>query len=215
MVYLANNFSTHEYDTMRYMTELFNIHYILINYGYLGILVIIFLESGIFFPLPGDSLIFTAGLLSPMLHFNIILLTFLVFLAAFLGGVAGYYIGTKLEFLYRFEFFRKIFKEKYMNDAHMFFEKHGLSALLLSRFIPVVRTFTPIVAGMAEMRYQDFIKYSLLGSFIWSAVFVLGGYYLGKSFPQLQDYLPLVITIVVLLSILPGIIHYFSAKSQK
>jgi membrane-associated protein len=195
------------------MNQFFDIPNIIFTYGYLGILIIVFLESGIFFPLPGDSLIFTAGLLAPMLHFNIVILTILVFLAAFLGGVIGYYIGTKLEFLYQYEFFRKVLKKKYMDDAHIFLDKHGLSAMLLSRFIPVVRTFLPIVAGMVRMNYRNFIRYSLLGSFLWSAVFTLGGYFLGKSFPNMHDYLPLVITVVVLLSILPGVIHYFRSRN--
>jgi membrane-associated protein len=194
------------------MDYLFNTHYVLVTYGYIGILAIVFLESGIFFPLPGDSLIFTAGLLAPVLHFNIIFLVLLIFLAAFFGGIAGYYIGTKLDFFYKYDLFRKIFKKKYMNDAHGFLEKHGLSAMLLSRFVPVVRTFLPIVAGVVKMDYKDFIRYSLLGSFIWSAVFTLGGYFLGKSFPHMQDYLPLVITVVVIVSILPGVYHYFKLK---
>lgn len=196
------------------MNQFFDIPHFLITYGYLGIIFIVFLESGIFFPLPGDSLIFTAGLFAPMLHFNIVFLTLLIFLAAFLGGVAGYYIGTKLEHLYKYEFFRKLIKKKYMDDAQVFLGKHGLSAMLLSRFIPVVRTFLPIVAGMVKMKYEDFIRFSLLGSLVWSSVFVLGGYYLGKSFPQLQDYLPLVITAVVFISILPGVYHYFHNRGK-
>src|SRR5260221_8204097 len=111
------------------MNQLLDIHYLLITYGYLGILIIVFLESGIFFPLPGDSLIFTAGLLAPMLHFNIVFLIFLVFLAAFLGGIAGYYIGTKLEFLYHYSFFRKVLKKKYIDHAQAFFQKHGFRAM--------------------------------------------------------------------------------------
>lgn len=191
------------------MNQLFDIPHLIITYGYLGIFIIIFLESGVFFPLPGDSLIFTAGLLAPMLHFNITFLTFLIFLSAFLGGLAGYYIGTKIELLHRYAFFRKVLQKKYIDEAHAFFEKHGLSALLLSRFVPVIRTFTPIVAGIAHMEYRDFLRYSLLGSFVWSAVFTLGGYFLGQSFPHLQDYLVYVITAVVIISILPGVYHFW------
>ncbi|HEV7702560.1 MAG TPA: VTT domain-containing protein [Candidatus Paceibacterota bacterium] len=197
------------------MDRLFDITYLVTHFGYIGILIIVFLESGIFFPLPGDSLIFTAGLLAPTLHFNIALLALLVFLAAFLGGIAGYYIGTKLDFLYTYPFFRKIFKEKYTNDANAFLKKHGLSAMVLSRFIPIVRTFMPIVAGMVKMDYKDFIKYSLLGSLIWSSVFVLGGYFLGKSFPQIGEYLLYVILIIVFLSILPGVIHFLKNRGNK
>ncbi len=196
------------------MHQLFDLTYIITEYGYLAILIIVFLESGIFFPLPGDSLLFTAGLLAPTLGYNIIFLAFSIFIVAFFGGVAGYYIGTKLDFLYRYSFFRKIFKKKYTDDAHNFLEKHGLSAMLLSRFIPVVRTFLPIVAGMVRMKYTDFIKYSLLGSAVWSSVFVFGGYFLGEAFPQIQEYLLYVIIIIVILSLLPALRHFWKKKHK-
>lgn len=194
------------------MAHFFDITYLITHYGYLGILVIVFLESGIFFPLPGDSLIFTAGLLAPVLGFNIIFLTLLVFLAAFSGGLVGYYLGTKIEHLHRYAFFRKILKKERIDKAHIFFQKYGLSAMILSRFIPVARTFTPIVAGIADMKYSDFVNYSFLGSLIWSAVFTLSGYFLGRVFPQMLDYLLYVIIIVVFLSILPLIFHLFEQK---
>ncbi len=197
------------------MLHIFNITNILTTYGYIGIFVIIFLESGIFFPLPGDSLIFAAGLLAATLHFNIVFLVFLIFLAAFLGGLAGYYIGTKLDFLYRYGFFRKAIKKEYLDNAGIFLKHHGLSSILLSRFIPVVRTFLPIVAGMARMKYADFLRYSFLGSVVWSAVFVLGGYFLGKSFPHIQNYLLYIIIIVVVISILPGVYHWLKHKRKK
>jgi len=194
------------------MNNILDISSIIATYGYPGILIIVFLESGIFFPLPGDSLIFTAGLLAPFYHYNVYTLTLLIFLSAFLGGIAGYYIGTKLEYLYRFSLFRKILKRKYLDDAHDFLTKHGLSALLLSRFVPVVRTFLPIVAGMARMKYSDFIRFSLLGSFIWSAAFTLGGYFLGRSFPEIDKYLTLTIILVVFVSILPAVFHLLKKK---
>ena len=197
------------------MNHLFDLTYLITNYGYIGILVIVFLESGIFFPLPGDSLLFTAGLLAPVLGYNVVLLAFLVFVAAFLGGIVGYYIGTKLDFLYNYSFFRKIFKKKYTDDAHNFLEKHGLFAMILSRFIPIVRTFLPIVAGMVRMNFYDFVKYSFLGSIIWSATFVFGGYFLGRSFPQIQEYLLYVVIIVVFISILPAIYHFIKERKSK
>ena len=196
------------------MNALFDTTQIITTYGYLGIFVVVFLESGIFFLLPGDSLIFTAGLMAPIVHFNIILLTFLVFLSAFTGGLVGYYIGTKIEHLRTYSFFRKILKQEYIDEAHLFFEKHGLSSMILSRFMPVVRTFLPIVAGIARMKYSDFLKYGALGAFVWSVSFTLGGYYLGKIFPQLEFYLVYVISIIVVLSILPGIIHLWRRKQN-
>lgn len=194
------------------MHDIFNLTELITNYGYIGILLIVFLESGIFFPLPGDSLLFTAGLLAPTLGFNVFMLAFLIFVFAFLGGIVGYYIGTKLDFLYQYKFFRKIFKKKYTDEAHAFLEKHGLSAMILSRFIPIVRTFLPIVAGMVRMNYFDFIRYSFLGSIVWSGTFVFGGYFLGRSFPQIQDYLLYIVIGIVIISILPAVYHFLKHK---
>jgi membrane-associated protein len=196
------------------MHEFFNLTSLITNYGYIGILIIVFLESGIFFPLPGDSLLFTAGLLAPTLGYNVIFLAFSIFVVAFLGGIAGYYIGTKLDFLHQYSFFRKIFKKKYTDEAHAFLEKHGLSAMILSRFIPIVRTFLPIVAGMVRMNYYDFIRYSLVGSLVWSCLFVFGGYFLGQSFPQIQNYLLYIVIIIVLVSLLPGVYHIHKGRNK-
>src|SRR5262249_8820345 len=96
--------------------------------------------------------------------------------------------------------------------AHEFLKKHGLSAVFFSRFFPVVRTFLPIVAGMVRMKDRDFVKDSLLACLIWSAVFTLAGYYFGKGFPQTERYLTLSITIVVVISILPGVFHFLKKK---
>lgn len=196
------------------MENLFDLTHLITTYGYIGILVIVFLESGIFFPLPGDSLLFTAGLLAPALGWNVVLLSFSIFIVAFLGGIAGYYIGTKLDFLYNYSLFRKIFKKKYTDDAHNFLEKHGLFAMILSRFIPVVRTFLPIVAGMVRMNFADFLKYSFIGSIVWSVTFVFGGYFLGRTFPQIADYLHWVIIVIVIVSILPAVYHFIKERRK-
>jgi membrane-associated protein len=149
-----------------------------------------------------------------VVHFNIVFLTFFVFLSAFLGGIVGYYIGEKIEHLRTYAFLRKILKQEHIDKAHVFFEKYGLSSMILSRFMPVVRTFLPIVAGIARMKYSDFLKYSFLGALIWSTSFTLGGYYLGKIFPQLEYYLIYVISVIVILSILPGVIHLWREKRK-
>ena len=194
------------------MTNLFDIPHIIAVYGYAGILSIIFLESGIFFLLPGDSLIFTVGLLANKLGYNVFLFTFLTTVFSFLGGLVGYYIGVKLDYFYRFAFRRKILPQKYLNEAHEFLEKHGLFSIMLSRFVPVIRTFLPIVAGMARMNFLNFIRYSLLSCAVWSVTFILGGYYLGQIFPATGDYLSSIILIIVVMSILPGVIHFFKKR---
>lgn len=194
------------------MDQFFDIPTIIAAGGLTGILLMVFLESGIFFPLPGDSLLFTVGLLSTELEYNVFLFTLLVAIAAFLGCMAGYYIGSKLDYFYKFALWRRIIKPRYLEEAHGFLSRHGLFAIVLSRFIPVVRTFLPIVAGMARMKYSDFLRYSAFACVAWSGVFVLGGYYLGKIFPQIGDYLTLTILIVVVVSILPGAWHFLKKK---
>jgi membrane-associated protein len=194
------------------MDHFFNIPGIIATYGYAGTLFMVFLESGIFFPLPGDSLIFTVGLFADKLGYNVFIFATLVTFAAFLGCIAGYYIGTKLDYFYKYAFWRKIIKKSYLEEAHEFLAQHGLFAVVLSRFIPVVRTFLPIVAGMARMKYGDFLRYSIIACAGWSGIFVLGGYYLGRVFPQIGSYLTLTITAVVVLSILPGAWHFVKKK---
>ena len=185
------------------MTHLFDITYLITTYGYLGIFVIIFLESGLFFALPGDSLLFTAGLLASVYGFNLLFLIFIIFAGAFLGSILGYEIGVYLEKLRKFYFFRKILKQEHINKAHQFFIKYGKSAIVFSRFVPVVRTFTPIVAGIARVPYRFFLKYSLLSSILWSSAITLLGFYLGKIFPVIKNYLWVIAILVVLVSLIP------------
>ncbi len=185
------------------MTHFFDLSQIISSYGYLGIFIIVFLESSLIFPLPGDSLLFTAGLFAAAFGLNIYLLIFVSFLATFLGGVAGYEIGINLLKLEKYSFFRGILKPEYLGKAHNFFEKHGRVAITFARFVPVVRTFISIVAGVARMDYISFAKYSLLGSALWSATATLLGYFLGRVFPQIKDYMWVVIVLVVIVSIMP------------
>lgn len=196
------------------MSQFFDIPFIISTYGYVGIFIIVFLESGIFFPLPGDSLLFTAGLLVAVLHLNLFTLIPLIFVATFLGGVMGYEIGINLERLRKYDFFRKILKEKYIDQTHKFFDKHGGFAIILSRFVPLVRTFMPIVAGIARMDYYKFIKYSLISSALWSTSVTLVGFFLGQIFPQIKDYISLIVLIIIIVSIFPMIFEYMKHKNE-
>lgn len=197
------------------MSELFNIPHLISTYGYAGIFIIVFLESGIFFALPGDSLLFTAGLLASAFGLSIFVLIPLIFVATFLGGIFGYQIGIHLHLLHRYKFWRRLIKEEHIATAHKFFDKHGMMAIIFSRFIPVVRTFTPIVAGVAKVHYNLFLKWSLISSLIWSTSVTLLGYYLGRAFPWIKDYLHWMIVLIVFVSILPGVIEYIKHKKSK
>ena len=196
------------------MFHLFDITYLITTYGYVGIFIIVFLESGIFFALPGDSLLFTAGLFASAFGMNIVFLVALIFVATFLGGLTGYEIGVYLTKLEQFKFLKKILKKEHIDKAHKFFERHGLFAIIFSRFVPIVRTFVPIVAGIARMHYLTFVKYSIISSFLWSFIVTLLGYFLCQAFPVIKNYLSLITILVVLVSLLP-IVFEMTRKEKK
>ncbi len=175
--------------------------------GFVGVVLIIFVETGLFvgFFLPGDSLIFTAGLLASKGIFPIKWLVPSLIVAAFLGYTLAYWFGKRLG---RWLMSRKDhfwFKKSYIYKAEEFYEKHGGKAIILGRLVPIVRTFIPIAAGMARMTYRDYFMYNLLGALLWGGGLCLAGYYLGALIPDADKYILLVIVIVVFLSFLPMI----------
>jgi len=196
------------------MLDVFDITYTLTTYGYLGVFLIVFLESGIFFALPGDSLLFTVGIFAAAGVLNIYLSIALIFVATFCGAIVGYKIGEYLPLLRKYSLFRAIFKEKNINKAHDFFEKYGKVAVVLSRFVPIVRTFTPIVAGIGRMNIRSFLKYTLYGSILWSTAVPTGGYLFGEIFPQIKNYMSLVVIVVVVLSIIPIFTEIYKHKKN-
>lgn len=189
-------------------------HFIQI-YGYLGLFGITFLESSFFFPLPGDSLLFTAGLLATKQYLNIYILIPLFFIATLSGAILGYWIGDNIHQLNRYKWFRKLVSEKNLKKVHEFFEKYGKTAILFARFVPIVRTFAPIGAGIGAMKYSDFIKYNIVGAALWSGSMTLAGFYLGKTFPEIHNYLSVIVILVVLVSVLPGLLHLRKRKVKK
>ncbi len=197
------------------MLEFLDISHLILEYGYIGIFLIVFLESGIFFALPGDSLLFSAGLLASAGILSIYSLIPIIVLATFLGGLVGYHIGMHLEKLHNYSFFQKLFKKEYLDKGHAFFHKYGKATIVFSRFVPVVRTFAPIVAGIVRMHYLEFLKWSFIGSVLWGVTMTLIGYFLGRIIPGLENYVSLLMLLVVLLTILPGIYHYLQQRREK
>lgn len=177
--------------------------------GYLGIFAIVFAESGLLigFFLPGDSLLFTAGFLASQNIFDIKVITFLCFIAAVTGDSAGYAIGHKLG--------RRLFRKKnsfffhpdHLLKAEKFYEEHGKKTIILARFLPVIRTFAPVVAGIGNMRYRTFFAYNIIGGFLWAVLLPLAGYYLGKTIPDVDKYLLPIIGFIIVLSVLPQAIN--------
>lgn len=182
---------------------------ILPTIGYLGIFSIVFAESGLFFGffLPGDSLLFTAGFLASQGIFDIRILSILCFIAAVSGDSVGYWFGHKVG---RRLFHRKdsiFFHKDNLDKAEKFYEVHGKKTIILARFMPVIRTFAPIVAGIGDMNYKTFITYNLIGGLIWGVGLTISGYYLGKIVPNVDKYLLPIILVIIVASVLPSIWH--------
>jgi membrane-associated protein len=184
--------------------------------GYPGIFAIILAESGLFFgvSLPGGSLLFTAGLLASQGILNIYLLLVTVLTAAVLGDLIGYWFGAWIgPALYRRKDSR-FFKQAHLRQASSFFEKHGARTVLLARFIPIIRTFTPIVAGIAGMKYKTFLTYNFLGAIVWGGGYTLLGYFLGEAVPSIEEYIVLIVLGIMVVTFIPFVYHVWQEKKR-
>ncbi|HUL41350.1 MAG TPA: DedA family protein [Burkholderiales bacterium] len=188
------------------------------NYGdwfYPILFLIIFCETGLVVTpfLPGDSLLFVTGTLTATNALNVHGVAALLMAAAFLGDNTNYWIGRFLGP----RVFRKdqshFFNRAYLDKTRVFYERHGGKTILIARFIPIVRTFAPFVAGIGRMRYTRFLLYSLGGSVFWISFFVFGGYYFGNV-PVVRQNLTAFIMLIIFVSILPGIIEYFRGLAR-
>jgi membrane-associated protein len=185
--------------------------------GYIGIFAIVFAETGLLIGaiLPGDSLLFTAGFLASQGHLNIWILMPLCFIAAIIGDAVGYSIGHR----YGRSLFRKpesrLFKPSYLEKSEAFFQKHGGKAIVFARFLPIVRTFAPVIAGMSLMRYRYFFAYNIIGGMIWAIGVTVAGYFLGKSIPGVDKYLLPIILLIIAVSIAPSAIHIWRENGDE
>ena len=205
---------------MNIITELFekltNIKELVIWAGYSGITLMVFAETGLLigFFLPGDSLLFTAGLFASQGMFNIYTLNLLLIPAAIIGDAVGYYIGKKSgEALYAREDSR-FFKKKYLLQTKEFYEKYGGITIVLARFMPFARTFAPVVAGIGMMKYKNFAFYNFTGGILWVTSMTWLGYLLGATVPAVAKNLELTIILIIFISILPGIIKYLQVRKK-
>jgi membrane-associated protein len=184
---------------------------VILTVGYIGLFAIVFAESGLFFGffLPGDSLLFTAGFLASQGFFDLTLLMVLLSIAAIAGDSVGYWSGEK--------FGRRLFRredsiwfhKKHLVTAHEFYEKHGGKAIILARFLPAVRTFVPIVAGMAQMSYRKFLSFNVFGGLFWVIGLAGAGYVFGNVIPDVDRYLIPVVLLIIVVSALPTAIHLY------
>lgn len=190
--------------------------------GVIGVALVVFAESGLLigFFLPGDSLLFTAGFLTHqgVLDINIHLFVAILFIAAAAGDSVGYAFGNKVG---RKLFKKKdslLFSQKNLHYAEEFYEKHGSKTIVIARFIPIVRTFAPIVAGIGKMNYKTFLTFNLVGAFLWAVGLTYLGYFIAAwlgSMIDIDHYLLPIIAVIILISILPPIIHVLKDKNQR
>lgn len=187
----------------------FDLQSLIQTVGYLGVFAIVFLESGLLvgFFFPGDSLLFTAGFLASQGFLDIKLLIAGCFIAAVAGDSTGYFIGHK----WGRKLFTKEdsiwFHKKHLERAQNFYEKHGGKTIILARFMPVIRAFAPVVAGIGVMRYRRFVMFNLIGGVLWAILIPLAGYYLGSIIPDVDKYLLPIVALIIIASILPGLHH--------
>lgn len=194
----------------------------IIQYSWIGVALIVFAESGLLigFFLPGDTLLFTTGLLvhAGKIDININLLVGILFLAAVLGDSVGYAFGRRFGRKLYNRPNSRLFKKTHLEAAEKFYEKHGSKTIVLARFVPAVRTFAPIVAGASKMNYKTFLLYNVIGAFLWAVCLTYLGYLLGAQFEawglEIDHILLPVIGIILLVSISPAIIHLIRNPAQ-
>jgi membrane-associated protein len=181
--------------------------------GLIGLILIVFAETGLLigFFLPGDSLLITAGLFAARGDFDIVVLNVTLILAAIIGDATGYWIGRRTgRALYNRpdSFF---FRREHLRITHEFYERHGGITIVLARFIPILRTFAPVVAGVGEMGYRKFATYNIAGGIGWVTSMTLGGYILGSIVPDIESRIHLVVAVVIGLSLMPPAYAWFKA----
>ncbi|MFT4148357.1 MAG: VTT domain-containing protein [Micrococcaceae bacterium] len=183
-----------------------------------GLVAIIFAETGLLigFFFPGDSLLFTAGMFcaTGAMNIHILILIALIFLAAFVGNQVGYYIGQKAGPAIFNKKDSKLFKKEYVDKTYAFFDKYGARSIVLARFVPIVRTFIPVAAGVSKMNYRSFTIFNAVGAFLWSTIVITMGYLLG-GIPWVGANIDKIFLGIVFVSILPIISELYKANKEK
>jgi len=196
--------------------RLYNVPELIRMGGLIGLVAVVFAETGLMvgFFLPGDSLLVTAGLFAAKGDLNIVWLNLALMAAAIAGDATGYWIGRRAgQALYSRpnSFF---FRKQHLVKTHEFYEKHGGKTIVIARFVPIIRTFAPVVAGAAEMTYRQFALYNIAGGIGWVASMTLIGYFLGRAVPDIDKHIHIVVAVVIFLSLLPGIISILREKMK-
>jgi len=187
--------------------------------GFYLLLIVVFAETGLFFGffLPGDYLLFMAGLLcsSGMIDVSPVILVLSLIMAGILGNFTGYWFGYRTGPVLFNRNDSLFFKKRYIVIAEEFYARHGGMALILGRFFPIIRTFAPIFAGVVKVDIKKFTLYNIIGSVAWITIFTLTGYFLGRKYPQLKDYLQYVVIGLVIVTTIPLLIAFFRKRTVK
>jgi membrane-associated protein len=196
-----------------------DVQQIIKSFGYLGMFLIVFSESGLLvgFFLPGDSLLFAAGFLASQGALNIYFLLVLLIIAAVAGVQSGYHLGRR----YGPRLFSRtdslLFNQHHIERSKRFFDKHGGKTIILARFTPIVRSVAPLIAGAGDMHYKTFAVYNVIGAILWVSVITLSGYFFGNLIPNIEAYLIPAIVLIMLIVMIPSLAHLFNAyrKAKK
>ena len=199
-----------------FFRRIYNVPELIRMGGLIGLVVVVFAETGLMvgFFLPGDSLLVTAGLFAAKGDLNIVWLNLAVMAAAILGDATGYWIGRRAGHALYSRPNSFFFRKQHLIKTHEFYEKHGGKTIVIARFVPIIRTFAPVVAGAAEMGYRQFATYNIVGGIGWVASMTLTGYFLGRAVPDIDKHIHIVVAVVIFLSLLPGIISIAREKMK-
>lgn len=196
---------------------MFDVASLITSVGYVGIAAIVFTESGLLIGLflPGDSLLFTAGFLSSQGYLSIIPLSLIAFIAAVLGDNMGYWLGKR----FGPSVFRRqgslLLDPEHIRRAETFFEKYGSKTIILARFVPVVRSLAPVLAGVGSMHWRTFFLFNIIGGLAWGVGITLAGYYIGNAIPGVDAYIIPIVLLIILVSVAPGLWHFFRNQQSR
>ena len=200
-----------------FFSNVYNVPELIRLVGFYGLIVIVFAETGLLvgFFLPGDSLLITAGLFAARGDFDYAMLLLALIPAAIIGNATGYYIGHRTGMTLYSRPDSLLFRREHLQMTHEYYEKHGGKTIILAQFIPILRTFAPVVAGVGEMGYRQFATYNIVGAILWVGSMLTAGYMLGNAIPNIESRIHYVVAVVIFISLLPPGIALLKARLRK
>jgi membrane-associated protein len=200
-----------------FFSNVYNVPELIRLVGFYGLIVIVFAETGLLvgFFLPGDSLLITAGLFAARGDFDYAMLLLALIPAAIIGNATGYYIGHRTGMTLYSRPDSLLFRREHLQMTREYYEKHGGKTIILAQFIPILRTFAPVVAGVGEMGYRQFATYNIVGAILWVGSMLTAGYMLGNAIPNIESRIHYVVAVVIFISLLPPGIALLKARLRK